>query len=73
MTPFVQDTKYQSKTVIVADCANSLPGIKERLISQQLIPGFGYGSYKSSHLRFANFPAHSKEQFELLVDALKEN
>ena len=33
-------------------------------------PGDGYGASKKSQLRFANFPTHSKEHFELLVDTL---
>jgi phosphoserine aminotransferase len=35
-------------------------------------PGDGYGSAKKTQLRFANFPTHSKEQFELLVDTLNK-
>jgi phosphoserine aminotransferase len=35
-------------------------------------PGDGYGVNKKTQLRFANFPTHSKEQFELLVDTLTE-
>ena len=72
MKPFVSDPKFQSKTVIVADCGDNRSEIEEKLVQRHLVPGSGYGAHKDNHLRFANFPAHSKEQFELLVDTLNE-
>ncbi len=69
--PFVGDKKHQSKTVIVADCGTRTIELATYLQSKGLYPGEGYGEFKKQHLRFANFPAHSKEQFEHLVDALE--
>jgi phosphoserine aminotransferase len=69
---FVQDDASKSKTVVVADCGIHTEKLTAFLISKGMQPGDGYGSFKKSHLRFANFPAHSKEQFELLVDTLTE-
>lgn len=71
MKPFVTDKAYQSKTVIVADCGNNIHKILPVLEQKGIIAGEGYGKYKANHLRFANFPTHSKEQFELLVDTLE--
>lgn len=68
--PFVQEKTFQSKTVIVADTGSHTEKIKSFLEAHGLSPGDGYGKAKASQLRFANFPAHSKEQFELLVDTL---
>ena len=68
--PFVTDETLQSKTVIVAECNTYTEQLSKFLLSTGLQPGDGYGSFKKAHLRFANFPAHSKEQFEMLVDAL---
>jgi phosphoserine aminotransferase len=68
--PFVSDQTFQSKTVVVADCGDHTMKITDYLISKGMQPGDGYGSAKKSQLRFANFPTHSKEQFELLVDSL---
>lgn len=68
--PFVQEKAFQSKTVIVADTGTHTEKIKIFLEAHGLSPGDGYGKVKASQLRFANFPAHSKEQFELLVDTL---
>ncbi|MCI0750763.1 MAG: aminotransferase class V-fold PLP-dependent enzyme [Flammeovirgaceae bacterium] len=68
--PFVKNSTWQSRTVIVADCGIHTQKLVDHLNRSGLSPGDGYGTMKSSQLRFANFPAHSKEQFELLVDNL---
>jgi phosphoserine aminotransferase len=70
MHPFVQEHEFQSKTVIVAVCGTETEKMSSRLCDKNMQPGDGYGEFKSQHLRFANFPAHSKEQFEMLVDVL---
>ncbi|WP_333820027.1 aminotransferase class V-fold PLP-dependent enzyme [Ohtaekwangia sp.] len=70
LKPFVQDKSLRSKTVIVADCGEHTEKITQLLISKGMQPGDGYGSFKKTQLRFANFPTHSKEQYELLVDTL---
>lgn len=70
--PSVTDKQYQSKTVIVADCGEHTERITKFLLEKGMQPGDGYGPAKKSQLRFANFPTHSKEQYELLVDSLGE-
>lgn len=70
--PFVHDKAYQSKTVVVADCGEHTERITKLLIEKGMQPGDGYGPAKKSQLRFANFPTHSKEQYELLVDSLEK-
>jgi phosphoserine aminotransferase len=69
-TNFVKDTTIQSKTVIVAECGEHVSQIRKHLSNQGFHPGDGYGENKKTQLRFANFPAHSKEQYEHLVDLL---
>lgn len=69
--PFVQNKSWQSQTVIVADCGAQAERIVNVLVSKGLHPGDGYGEFKKTQLRFANFPAHSKEQYEYLADTLK--
>jgi phosphoserine aminotransferase len=69
---FVKEKQSQSKTVIVAQCGDRTEKVNEYLKSQGLHPGDGYGVLKKMQLRFANFPAHSKEQFELLVDSIEK-
>ncbi|HLZ17080.1 MAG TPA: hypothetical protein VKQ08_08565 [Cyclobacteriaceae bacterium] len=72
LSSFVKDKQSQSKTVIVADCGEHTPRITTYLQQLGIHPGDGYGEFKKSQLRFANFPAHSKEQFELLADSLEK-
>ena len=68
--PAVGDKQFRSKTVIVADCGEHTARVADFLASKGLDAGSGYGPAKKTQLRFANFPAHSKEQYELLVDSL---
>jgi len=68
--PFVKDVDLRSKTVIVAETSEHTKAIVEALQAKGLYPGDGYGKAKATQLRFANFPAHSKEQYELLADSL---
>jgi phosphoserine aminotransferase len=65
------DKNHKSKTVIVADCGERTEELASHLAKSDLFPGEGYGAFRKTHLRFANFPAHSKEQFELLVDCIE--
>jgi phosphoserine aminotransferase len=70
INPFVNEAAYQSKSVIVANTGSKTKEIAAVLQAKGLSPGDGYGKSKETQLRFANFPAHSKEQYELLVDTL---
>lgn len=69
---FVKQTENRSRTVIVAETGSHTARLASWLTEKGLAPGDGYGATRSSQLRFANFPAHSKEQYEALVDALQE-
>jgi phosphoserine aminotransferase len=71
LSAFVTEKNVQSKTVIVADCQPHTESFTKFLIGKGLHPGDGYGPSKKTQLRFANFPAHSKEQYELLVDSIQ--
>lgn len=72
IAPFVEEKQARSRTVIVADCGEHTDKLAAFLAAKGLHAGEGYGPSKKTQLRFANFPAHSKEQFELLVDSLRE-
>jgi phosphoserine aminotransferase len=72
MKPFVEESTLRSQTVIVAETGAHTEHIIKHLQRHQFYPGDGYGSKKKSQLRFANFPTHSKETFERLVDLLEE-
>ncbi|MCS6973664.1 MAG: aminotransferase class V-fold PLP-dependent enzyme [Cyclobacteriaceae bacterium] len=68
--PFVKTPALRSPTVIVAETSNLTDKLYTKLSEKGLLPGEGYGPLKASTLRFANFPAHSKEQFEKLADLI---
>lgn len=70
--PFVTEKAWQSKTVIVAQSGAHTDALTRFLIEKGMQPGDGYGSAKKTQLRFANFPTHSKEQYELLIDSLSQ-
>ena len=70
LTPFVKEKRYRSKTVIVAESASPSSDIISALKKEHVIVGSGYGTYKQQHIRIANFPTHSKEQVEGLVDRI---
>ena len=68
--PFVTTHDWRSETVIVAAGGNRSQAILEELNQRGMVVGSGYGAFKAEHFRIANFPTHSKEQIEMLVDAL---
>ncbi len=72
LSPFVENEKHQSKTVIVANTSIPSSEIIAAAAKKGMILSAGYGKNKDSQIRIANFPAHSKEQFEMLVDFLAE-
>ena len=69
---FIKNTKYQSKTTIVAKTKNTPQDTIKAFGKMGLVLGSGYGKYKEQHIRIANFPTHSNEQIELLVDHLNK-
>ncbi len=71
-SPFVSDLAQRSTTVIVAQTGEHTKAITQHLATMGMQAGDGYGDKKATQLRFANFPAHSKEQFEKLVDELEK-
>ncbi len=70
LNAFVSNKTFQSKTVIVANCGEHTEKVAAKILASGMQPGDGYGPAKKTQLRFANFPTHSKEQFELLVDTI---
>lgn len=72
LKPFVAEKEFRSNTVIVVDCGEHTERVSKALQEVGLYPGDGYGSFKKTQLRFANFPTHSKEHYELLCDTLKK-
>jgi phosphoserine aminotransferase len=70
---FVKEESHRSKTVLVADVKGMVASdLIEKVKAQGITIGSGYGKNKASQIRIANFPTHSKEVFERLVDVLNK-
>ncbi len=67
----VEDEAHRSKTVIVAKTNKSPSIINAYLKSYDMQIGGGYGDYKTSQVRIANFAATSVEQMKSLIKLLK--
>ncbi|GJM60788.1 aminotransferase class V-fold PLP-dependent enzyme [Persicobacter diffluens] len=72
LSPLVTEADLQSDTVAVANVEGGSAPLIEYLKSKQMVIGAGYGKAKASQIRIANFPTHSKEQIEYLVDLIME-
>lgn len=72
LQPFVKKKEIRSETVIVIDSGDHSKRLIDYLASRKMIVGGGYGKMKENQVRIANFPTHSKEQFELLVDLIEK-
>lgn len=72
LSHFVKDEKLRSPTISVATVEGATSHhFINALSAKGLVMGNGYGAFKGQQLRIANFPTHSKEQFEQLADFLK--
>ncbi|WP_439556313.1 aminotransferase class V-fold PLP-dependent enzyme [Dyadobacter sp.] len=64
---FVKEKAYRSQTVIVADTEQPSADIIKNIKEKGMAIGSGYGEFKASQLRIANFPATSAEEVEKLL------
>jgi phosphoserine aminotransferase len=68
----VAEENHRSYTTIVANTSVSSAEVNKALAPFDMQVGSGYGKYKDSQIRIANFPAHSVDQVNLLVTKLQE-
>lgn len=71
LSPAVKNLNHRSETVIVANTKRSPAEINKHLEPYKMVIGAGYGAYKESQIRIANFPAHSVEAIDNLIEMLK--
>jgi len=71
-SPSVTEERHRSRTVVVANTTKSSAEVIAEVKKANMVVGSGYGPYKDSQIRIANFPAVSLEQVEALVDELKK-
>ena len=72
LKPFVEEKFLRSDTIIVVNSGNRTSELLTYLSEHKLEVGDGYGKMKGKQIRIANFPTHSKEQFEMLVDLIEK-
>ena len=75
--PFVKQERHRSQTVIVATTGSAdriklSADVIAAAKTANMIVGSGYGKFKESQIRIANFPAVSVEQVGALIDQLQK-
>jgi len=70
--PFIANKKYRSRTVMVIEVKNDAEHIANTLKEKGMIIGRGYGEYKNTHIRIANFPQHSIGMIKKLIINLRK-
>lgn len=66
----VKDIELRSRTVIAAEVKGGSTALIEKAKARGFVIGAGYREQKASHVRIANFPAHSVEAMEELAHIL---
>ena len=71
---FVKNPEHRSQTVIVVNVKEKSASniIKQVQNDVNMVIGSGYGDFKDTQLRIANFPAVSLRQVETLIEALRK-
>lgn len=70
-SPVVKEKAIRSETTLVIEVLGGSSELIKKLKTQGIIIGSGYGENKNKHIRIANFPAHSKDDINRLLSALK--
>lgn len=70
-SPFVNDIQTRSQTVITVNVDTKQQEIRKYLEQKGYIVGTGYGKYKETQIRIANFPTHSLSDIKGLITKLK--
>jgi phosphoserine aminotransferase len=67
----VQNPSLRSKTVIVANTKKPASEINKALAPHGFVIASGYGLYKNSQIRIANFPAHDIASVKALIEHMQ--
>jgi phosphoserine aminotransferase len=68
--PFVNNKKDRSKTVIVIDLDEKQKEIRSVLAKNGFIVSTGYGKFKDTQIRIANFPQHKIEDVKRMLEII---
>lgn len=67
---FVKDKNFRSNTVVVVDVAGGSKKLIDRLKAKGIIISSGYGEYRKSQVRIANFPQHTERDILRLLHSI---
>jgi phosphoserine aminotransferase len=70
--PFILDKTFRSPTIIIPVTGSKTKIVKKKLEKHGFIVGNGYGKYKESQIRIANFHAHPEKDIRKLIAILKQ-
>lgn len=70
--PFVKQERHRSQTVVVTSTNKPSAEVIAAAKSEGMVIGSGYGKFKESQIRIANFPATSAEQIDALITQLQK-
>lgn len=65
--PLVKEGEFRSPTTLVLDVKDESKPLRKRLSVKGFIIGAGYGNYKDTHIRVANFPAHTLQNVHQML------
>ncbi len=68
---YVEEKRFQSKTMIVSKTNDSTP-IIENAARHGFFIGSGFGPYAKQQIRIANFPAHTINDVKALIEVLRD-
>ncbi len=69
---FVENPDHRSNTVIVLNSKENSANLIKRIKDEyQMVIGSGYGAYKESQIRIANFPAVNVDEVQALIQVLQ--
>jgi phosphoserine aminotransferase len=70
---FVKEVKDRSKTTIVIEVPDENSKMyRDKLAEAGIIVGSGYKEYKEKQIRIGNFPMHTRNDIERIINVLKE-
>lgn len=73
LEPFVKNQNHQSQTVVVANVLEKPANeVIDKIKLSNMVLGSGYGDFKTSQIRIANFPAVNMSQVEKLIVELEK-
>jgi len=70
--PFVENKSDRSKTIITIKVGDKQSEVKKALAEKGIIVGSGYGKFKESQIRIANFPMHKIEDMKKITETCAE-